>query len=79
MKKIVLAFILIVCSSVSAIGQETQQPRYLEICQQADKVYDVEGAEKAVKFLADNQNSFDENSALEVLLVLFICNVCTAW
>jgi hypothetical protein len=52
MKKIVFAFILTICSSVTAIGQDTQQPRYLSICQQAEKVYNAEGAGKAVKFLA---------------------------
>lgn len=72
MKKIVFAFILTICSSVAAIGQDTQQPRYLSICQQAEKVYNTEGAEKAVKFLADNQNYFDENNALEVFFWYYL-------
>lgn len=72
MKKIVFAFILTICSSVAAIGQDTQQPRYLSICQQAEKVYNAEGAEKAVKFLADNQNYFDENNALEVFFWYYL-------
>ena len=72
MKKIVFAFILIICSSVAAIGQDTQQPRYLSICQQAENVYNAEGAEKAVKFLADNKNYFDENNALEVFFWYYL-------
>ena len=72
MKKIVFAFILIICSSVAAIGQDTQQPRYLSICQQAENVYNAEGAEKAVKFLADNKNYFDENNALEVFIWYYL-------
>lgn len=72
MKKIVFAFILTICSSVAAIGQDTLQPRYLSICQQAEKVYNAEGAEKAVKFLADNQNYFDENNALEVFFWYYL-------
>lgn len=72
MKKIVFAFILIICSSVAAIGQDTQQPRYLSICQQAENVYNAEGAEKAVKFLTDNQNYFDENNALEVFIWYYL-------
>ena len=72
MKKIVFAFILTICSSVAAIGQDTQQPRYLSICQQAENVYNAEGAEKAVKFLTDNQNYFDENNALEVFIWYYL-------
>lgn len=72
MKKIVFAFILTICSSVAAIGQAPQQPRYLSICQQAEKVYNAEGAEKAVKFLADNQNYFDENNVLEVFFWYYL-------
>lgn len=68
MKKIAFAFILIVYSSVAAIGQNTQQPQFIEICQQAKKVFNTEGAEKAVKFLADKQNCFDENNAQEVFI-----------
>ena len=72
MKKIVFAFILIICSSVAVIGQDTQQPRYLSICKQAENVYNAEGAEKAVKFLTDNQNYFDENNALEVFIWYYL-------
>lgn len=60
MMKSILFFVLLFLTLSNSYSQETEQPQYIQICQQAERIYMTDGAAKVLKFLEEKKHFFNE-------------------